>query len=222
MQGASGNGHQGRKYFYYVCKSKACKLRVSAPEVEGVILKRMSFLGSDGEIVERPVDETNKRVRGTLPAPQKRQRALRKQFDDLKKSSDRLLLDWADDPNCPTKEFVGELVEELARQRDDLQFGIAEVQTAIDEVQHSVATGSTVREALQDFSEGYGHLKPYEQKELMSLLLHSVEIRDREIVLEIYGGTGAWDWPQNPAEDGPRFQPPVRLLGQDLNLQPFG
>ena len=178
MHGASGNGHQGSKYHYYVCRSKDCRLRISAPEIESVILKRLSFLGSDDEMIDQLVDETNKRLRLKLPTLKKRQRVLREQADELKKSSERLLLEWANDANGPTKEAVGELVKDLARRRDDLQVGIAEAASAIAEVQQSVATESAVREALQTFSEVYGYLKPYEQKELMQLLLHSVEITD--------------------------------------------
>ena len=222
MQGASGNGHQDRKYFYYVCKSKACKLRVSAPEIEGVILKRLSFLASDDEMIDRLVGETNKRLRLKLPAFQKRHRALRQQDNELEESSKRLVLDWNDDSDGPTKGVVGELIEGFNRRRADLAVGIAEVETAITEVQHSVATESAVREALQSLSEVYCHLKPYEQKELMRLVLHGVELHDQEIVLEIYVGEGAARWPQSPARGVLRLQPPMRLLGQDLNLQPFG
>src|SRR5439155_5342342 len=36
MEGRSGIGHLGTRYFYYACKG--CSSRLSAPEIEGIVL----------------------------------------------------------------------------------------------------------------------------------------------------------------------------------------
>ncbi len=48
-----------------------------------------------------------------------------------------------------------------------------------------------VSAALRDVEAVYACLKPHEQKELFRLLLHRVEVGEREIVLEIYAGASA-------------------------------
>jgi hypothetical protein len=43
-----------------------------------------------------------------------------------------------------------------------------------------------VKNALSRMNEVYSHLKPFEQRELMSLVLRSAQVNEKEIVLEIY------------------------------------
>ena len=43
-----------------------------------------------------------------------------------------------------------------------------------------------VREALGRVHEVYGTLRPFEQRELMGLLLKKAEVNEREIILEVY------------------------------------
>ncbi len=54
-----------------------------------------------------------------------------------------------------------------------------------------------MREALSRVDEVYEHLKPHERRELFKLLLRSVEVGERQIVLEIYAG-GASDGTEAP------------------------
>ena len=47
MEGLSGTGRRGIRYYYYVCKNEDCRFRVPASEVEGVVLARIKELASD-------------------------------------------------------------------------------------------------------------------------------------------------------------------------------
>ncbi len=47
-------------------------------------------------------------------------------------------------------------------------------------------TAETVRASLTRFKDVYEHLRPFERKELLRLLLHRADVNDRQIVLEIY------------------------------------
>ncbi len=62
MEGRSGTGHLGVKYFYYVCRQPDCGLRVSAEEIEGAVLGRIQELAGDHDVLDRLVDETNRRL----------------------------------------------------------------------------------------------------------------------------------------------------------------
>lgn len=48
-----------------------------------------------------------------------------------------------------------------------------------------------VRAALCQVKELFGALKPYEQRELMQLVLHRAEVNEEEITLELYPLTEA-------------------------------
>src|SRR3990172_6096324 len=69
MQARSGTGHLGTRYYYYVCRKPDCGLRVVAEEVEGAILGRVRELAASDGLLERLVDETNRRVSRQKPEP---------------------------------------------------------------------------------------------------------------------------------------------------------
>lgn len=88
-----------------------------------------------------------------------------------------------------------------------------------------VVQTETVRKALANIGAVYAALRPAERKELMQLVLQRVEVNERQIVLEIYGGACTLS-AQTPAvasnKSGSRSEAPVWLPGQDSNLQPIG
>ena len=44
MEGRSGTGAKGVRYYYYICKNKECGFKVPANEIEGVIIDRIKRL----------------------------------------------------------------------------------------------------------------------------------------------------------------------------------
>ena len=62
MEGRSGTGRLGVKYFYYACRSRDCRMRIPAHEVEGAVLTRLGELAADGATIERLTAETNRRL----------------------------------------------------------------------------------------------------------------------------------------------------------------
>ena len=58
-----------------------------------------------------------------------------------------------------------------------------------------------VRAALGQIKELFGALKPYEQRDLMRLVLHRAEVNEREITLEVYAMTEA-DLPEKVVAEG--------------------
>ena len=80
-------------------------------------------------------------------------------------------------------------------------------------------TAETVRSGLERFGDVLDVLTPFERRELMRLVVHRVEVADRQIALEIYAVT-----PQELAmpQGRLRSEAPNWLPGQDSNLQPSG
>ncbi|MFQ6027288.1 MAG: hypothetical protein ACE5Q6_07330 [Dehalococcoidia bacterium] len=73
----------------------------------------------------------------------------------------------------------------------DLENGLAEVQRELDGLDREAVDVGQVRGALGQVKDLYGALKPYEQKEMMQLVLQRAEVNEREITLEVYALTGA-------------------------------
>jgi site-specific DNA recombinase len=76
MEGMSGTGRLKVKYFYYVCRNRECGLRVGADEIEQAVIARVQELATAGGLLDRIVDETNKRMARQRPTLLARQRSL--------------------------------------------------------------------------------------------------------------------------------------------------
>ena len=67
--------------------------------------------------------------------------------------------------------FLTERLNALAQRRTDLEHGLAAVEEELRRSKGNCVSAATVAEALANFTEVYGCLKPYEQRELMHLVL---------------------------------------------------
>jgi hypothetical protein len=121
--------------------------------------------------------------------------------------------------------FLNERLGELAQQREQLEHAVAEAEDAVLRAQSDVIQADTVRDALANIGAVYEQLKSTERKELMQLVLRRVDVNERQIVLEIYGGACA-SAAQTPSiassKSASRSVAPNWLPGQDSNLQPIG
>jgi site-specific DNA recombinase len=188
MEGRSGTGRLGTKYFYYACRNKTCGLRVSAGEVEGAVLARLQQLGSDSGLLDRLVSETNLRLRRQLPSLRKRRASLLKTMSAVKGEADRLLLQLASLTDEQVRGFATDSLRALVQQRDDLERGIAEVDRELTALESASVSADAVRMALSNIGGVYECLQPYERKELVRLLLQRAEVSERRITLEIRAG----------------------------------
>ena len=217
MQGRSGTGHLGARYYYYVCRGPDCGLRVVAEEVEGAILGRVRELAASDGLLERLVDETNRRVSRQKPALSARRRSLQKSLDGVRAQADKALAEWSALEEHAGRAFLTEKLGEPAQRRSDLERGVAEADEALQRVERDQVTAETVRSALSEASRVYACLTPFEQKELMRLVLHRAEVSERQILLELH----AVPAPTLVMAQGlSRSEPPNWYPRQDSNLQP--
>ena len=219
MEGRSGTGRLGVRYYYYACRGADCGLRVAADEIEGAVLNRIQELATNGGLLERLAEETNRRMARQKPGLSTKRRALQKSLDAVKAEADKVLAEWSALEEQAGRVFVTDKLAELAQRRTDLERGIAEVDEALKQVDREQVTAHAVRSALSEIGEVYACLTPFERKELIRLVLRRAEVGDRQIVLELYG-TLTPD--MATAQSRSRSEPPNWLPGQDSNLQPSG
>ena len=82
-------------------------------------------------------------------------------------------------------------LNDLGQRQLDLEHGLSEVLQELDSLDRESVDTKLVRAALGKVRELFGCLKPYEQKELMQLVLRRAEVNKREITLDIYALTEA-------------------------------
>ncbi len=186
MEGRSGTGRLGTKYFYYVCRSKDCGLRVAADEIEAAVLERIRKLAGEDTVLERLTVEANTRMLKQKPALEKQRQGLAKSLTEVKSQADRLLEQWTELEGESGVEFVKIKLGALSARRQELETGIAELDNTLQQMREQSVTSHQVRQALVWIDAVYGQLKPFERRELMGAVLKSATVSEHEITLEIY------------------------------------
>ncbi len=220
MEGRSGTGRLGVRYFYYVCTDEGCGLRVTAGEVEAAVVGRIQTLAQEPGIIDRLVGETNARLQRQAPALAKRKKVLEKSLNAVKASADKVFLEWSRLDGAEARAFLGEKLGELAQRRSELEAGLAETERALPRAAQRAVDAQAITRALESFGAVYECLKPYEQKELVKIVLNRAEVSDRKIVLEINGNVPALA--ETSTRSDSRFGIPNWLPGEDSNLEPSG
>ena len=71
----------------------------------------------------------------------------------------------------PGQSFVKDKLNDLGQRQMDLEHGLGEVQQELESLDREAVDSELVRSALGQVMELFGVLKPYEQRELMQLML---------------------------------------------------
>ena len=222
LQGRSGTGRLARRYYYYTCPNQGCGLRVVADEIEGAVLDHIGELAQTEGLLERLVEETNTRLLKQKPALLRQQKALQRNLAEVNAQAGSLLTEWSTVTADHGKSFVTEKLTELAERRAALERGVAELDQQLAKVQDKAVTAEVVRAALSQVHQVYACLKPYEQRELMRLVVHRAEVHVRELVLEINGAVGQEITPATVNNGGVVRQTQDWLPELDSNQQHAG
>jgi hypothetical protein len=219
MNGRSGTGKLKVTYYYYACVDQGCGIRVTADEVEGAVLERLGVLAREEQILDQLVAKTNARLQRQAPGLLKQRRELQRRLDEVNRTADKLLTGWASlEDDSVSSAFISDKLHQLSRQRSDLESGIAEVDGTLDAAKQRAVDAADIRRAMFSIFQVYNHLQPFEQKELMQLILQGAEINEREMVLEIRTGAcvGASEAPRGKGNNKGelRFEPPNWLPRQ--------
>ena len=163
-------------------------------------------------LLERLVEETNTRLLKQKPALLRQQKGLQRNLAEVNAQAGSLLTEWSAVSADHGKSFVTEKLTELAERRAAIERGVAELEQQLAKVQDKAVTAEVVRTALSQVHQVYACLKPYEQRELMRLVVHRAEVHVRELVLEINGAVGQAITPATVNNGG--------VVRQDTGLAP--
>jgi site-specific DNA recombinase len=221
MEGRSGTGARNVRYYYYRCKNEACQFKVPANEIEGIILNRLKELSSQRDILGEIVKFTNGRLQKALPQLKEQKTLLQKERTEIRSFADKIMNKWASLATDQNSVLLKEKLDELGRRRQDIETGIQTLEQMIDEIQRESVSQELVMLALNKFTDVFDHIQPYQQKELLGLVLHKAVLAPDSIKIALYG---------RPPETGllPGTESEMRsrmvnwLPGQDSNLQPSG
>ena len=161
-------------------------MRVAAHEVEEAIVDRLHLLAEDPELLDRLTAETNRKLQLGRPKLEREKAGLEKDLKGVKAVADKLLTELVSMDQQAGKSFVKDKLNDLGQRQMDLKNGLEEVQQELDSLDREAVDTELVRTALGQVRGLFRELKPYEQRELMQLVLQRAEVNEREITLEVY------------------------------------
>jgi site-specific DNA recombinase len=220
MEGRSGTGAKGIRYYYYVCKNK-CGFKVSADEIEGIVINRLKELSHGKDVLDEIIKFTNGRLQKELPQLKKQRTLLVKELSQIKNFAEGIMDQWESLAKGHSNAFVKEKLDKLGERRKDIEKGIQSLDDMIGEIEQEAVNRELVMLALNKFTDVFSHIQAHHQKELLRLVLHKTLLSPDKIKIALYG---------RPPEIGQfplcepeiRSQMPTWLPGQDSNLQPSG
>jgi hypothetical protein len=160
MEGRSGTGRLGTKYFYYACRNKECNLKIAADEIETAVLERIQQIASDGPILQLLTKETNVRLLKQKPELERQKQVLEKSLNDVKNQADKLIDLWTNSDEKGSNSFIKEKLNNLAQRRTELENGMVEIDQALQQIQEKALDAGVVRNALSRIDEVIASLNP--------------------------------------------------------------
>jgi len=158
MEGRSGTGAKDVRYYYYRCKNEACKFKVPANEIEGIILNRIKKLSSQRDILGEVVKFTNGKLQKELPQLKEQKTLLQKDLTEIKNFADSILNKWAALASDENSLILREKLDDLGKRRKEIETGILTLEEMIGEIQRESINQELIMLALNKFTDVFGHL----------------------------------------------------------------
>jgi site-specific DNA recombinase len=187
MQVGAGTGRNGKRYHYYVCKNPNCRFKGPAEEVEGLILERIGQIAKEPATLSSIVAATNEKLRTEIPTLRTQQQHLENELEEVKAKADALISEWTSLAGDDGTSFLKDNLDDLGKRRAQIEESLAAIEIAIGEIDRDMVDAGLVTQALADFSGVFAELKPYEQKELMRLVLHKAILGPDSLKIGLYG-----------------------------------
>ena len=213
MEGRSGTSHRRQVYFYYKCKNAACGFKAPADEVESIVLRRIRQLATRTDLLADMVEATNAQLQEELPRLREQQLILKQELEKIQQAADRLMDTWAQMASTDGRGFLKDKLETLGKRRKEIEVGLDTLGTTIAEIEREAVNQEQVIGALQQVSQVFETLPPYEQKDLFRHTLHKALISPDRLKLALYGKP-----PQVPALQTTRAE---LLNGEGIRSEPF-
>ena len=161
MEGRSGTGARGMRYYYYICKNKECKFKVPANEIEEVVLERIKELSAKEEIMADIIRATNGKLQKELPQLKERRTLLQRELTEIKNFADSIMNRWISLASEEGSLFLKEKLDQLGKRRREIESGIEALEQMIEDIERESVDQELVVLALNRFTDVFDHNKPY-------------------------------------------------------------
>lgn len=187
MEGRSGTGKKGIRYYYYRCKNNSCGFKVPADEIERVIIDRLKIISTGKGILPDIIRSANKALKKELPKLIGQRKLLINELTEIKNFASKVLSQWASLSTSDNTILVKEELDKLAIRKKQVETGLQALEDTIAEIEKETISQELIKLALNKFTDLFDSLPPYRQKELFRLTVNKVLLSDEEIKIALYG-----------------------------------
>ena len=187
MEGTCGTSRTGNTYYYYRCKNKDCRFKLPADQLEKIVLELIQKIVIHEQTAEEIIKSANENFIKELPQLKQQKKMLEKELVDVKNYADGIMKKWASVTSEYSNIILQEKLDELAKRRMQIEEGIRSLKMAIEEIKCDLLKKDEITGALNSFLEVFRQSKPYQQKDLIRLVLQKVFISDEIIKIALYG-----------------------------------
>ena len=180
MEGRSARGRRNIQYFYYACRNKGCRFKMTERAVEDsaqdVVLRALEQRG----FLNRVVEKTNALLQQQLPKLQAQQREMQAQLASVNAQAHKLL------ERCTMlgdgELFAREELERLARQRRQIEDALQVLGMMVAETEARAFNREAIQSLLGSFEEVFQKdVKPYQRKVLLKWALERIELSPKQL-----------------------------------------
>lgn len=94
---------------------------------------------------------------------------------------------WASLASEDSSLFLKDKLDQLGKRRKEIETGIQALEEMIEEIEREAVNQELVMLALNKFTDVFDHIQLYQQKELLSLVLHKAILAPDSIKIALYG-----------------------------------
>ena len=189
MEGRSGTGKKGVRYYYYICKN--CKFKISATEIEKVVINRIKELAKRKDVLPKLINVANGLAQKELPQLRKQKELLEKELNKNKNLVENVIKIRAKIVTDKNALILKDELNKFGKRRQEIENGISSVQSMIEEIEGKAIGKELIKVALDKMKNVFNALQPYEQKELVRNVLHKAILAEDEIKIGLYGKPSA-------------------------------
>lgn len=187
MEGRSGTGKAGMRYYYYTCKNENCMFQVPADEIENLIVARLKQLATQKDTLENIIKATNAKLQTELPQLLTQRSALKKDLEEVKNFASAIMNKWTTMASDENSLFIKDKLDQLGNRRKEIETGLVSLEEMIGEIERESVDQELVKLVLEKFGEIFEQIQPYQQKEAVRLILHKAVLGRTSIKIALYG-----------------------------------
>jgi site-specific DNA recombinase len=218
LEPSSGTSRTGKVYFYYRC-NHCTKVKVSAERIETAVKDRFKKLAQNPDLIEALIKESRKYVSEEIPKLRAREAQLMEQRVALMKNLDAIIEKMKLLDNETFKSYIKGKEKEFGDRISQVDTSIEEVRQEIKNRERESISPDLVMETLQNFTDVFDHLDPYEQQQFLKIFVKRIELYEDELRVEIVGDQYVPSIKKNGSDTW--FSQPMEWLPCLFNRQNF-